>query len=70
MPNVSLNSHESRLVALTVMLEQLYVERFRDAPVEALDAVEQTTLARLRPFNDDVQNYAKTFHRRLRAELR
>lgn len=70
MPNVSLNSHESRLIALTVILEQICVQCFRNAPSGNLDALEQAVLARLQPFNDDVQNYAQAFHRRIRAELR
>ena len=70
MPNVSLNNHESRLIALTVILEQICVQRFRSAPPGDLEALEQATLARLQPFNDDAQNYTKAFHRRVRAELR
>lgn len=69
MPAVSLNTHEDRLTTLTVLLEQLYLERFRDAPIDAVNALEADSLRRLAPFGDNAQEFARAFHRRLRSAL-
>lgn len=69
MSAVSLNTHEDRLTTLTVLLEQLYLECLRDAPIDVADALEKDSLRRLAPFGDNTLEFARAFHRRLRTNL-
>ncbi|MBV2208929.1 MAG: hypothetical protein KUL77_05145 [Thermomonas sp.] len=69
MPIVSLNAHEDRLNTLTVLLKQLYLERFRDAPIDVVNALEVDSLRQLAPFGDNALEFARAFHRRLRTDL-
>lgn len=69
MPAVNLNTHQDRLTTLTVLLEQLYLERFRGAPIDAVNALEADSLRRLTPYGDNALEFARAFHRRLRTDL-
>ncbi|HRO63487.1 hypothetical protein [Thermomonas sp.] len=69
MPAVNLNTQQDRLTTLTVLLEQLYLERFRDAPIDAVNALEADSLRRLTPYGDNALEFARAFHRRLRTDL-
>lgn len=69
MPAVNLNTQQDRLTTLTVLLEQLYLERFRDAPIDAVNALEADSQRRLTPYGDNALEFARAFHRRLRTDL-
>ena len=69
---ISLGTHEEKLLAITTLVEQLFVQQFRNAPAKAADATladwEKTATGVLKD-HPEAAGYVKEFYGEIHGAL-